>query len=271
MPFINKVTVRGTTYYLENLTDGSNIVKLPSGISATDYFVTENTLGKFTVSAKDLEEFKEESNKKFDDFTLDISEDINTFQTAITGDINKFKEDVNKLVRYELPVASKDTLGGVKPATKTDNMTYEVGVDSDGKLWVVSDLQESKDYTDSKAYSLEIVDALPSVENAKDRTFYLIPKASGNGYEKYWKITDSHGNATLDEFAGSSTEVVSELPYEGEIDVDYIVYDGNVCLYYKWISGNWCMVAGSVAKVLLSAEDLDNETGNEFTDYYIKN
>ena len=29
MPFINKVTVRGTTYYLENLTDGSNIVRLP--------------------------------------------------------------------------------------------------------------------------------------------------------------------------------------------------------------------------------------------------
>lgn len=37
---------------------------------------------------------------------------------------------------YALPVASVDTLGGVKPETKTDDMTTVVGVDADGKLWV---------------------------------------------------------------------------------------------------------------------------------------
>lgn len=45
MPFINKVTVRGKTYYLENLTDGTHVVKLPT-LNGDDVFVTEKTLSK---------------------------------------------------------------------------------------------------------------------------------------------------------------------------------------------------------------------------------
>lgn len=37
---------------------------------------------------------------------------------------------------YILPWATAGTLGGVKPIAKTDNMTKEVGVDADGKLYV---------------------------------------------------------------------------------------------------------------------------------------
>lgn len=37
---------------------------------------------------------------------------------------------------YTLPVATADALGGVKPTVKTDNMTKEVGIDVDGKLYV---------------------------------------------------------------------------------------------------------------------------------------
>lgn len=293
MPFINKVTVRGTTYYLENLTDGSNIAKLPTasqGLKANDVIVTEGTLGKFTVTPSQLEEFKTQVGTNFSDLEQDISdqfetlesgisENITQFQKDITEDIDEFKAEVDKLVRYELPIATENTLGGVQPVTKTDDMIYEVGVDLQGRLWVESDLAESKEYTDSLAYHVEIVDELPAVEEAEDRTFYLIPKTSGNGYEKYWKITktsvDDEGNeiveSQLDEFAGSATEIVSELPDVGEDDVDYLVYDGNVCLYYKWISGNWCMVAGSVAKALSSMDELAQENGNEHTDYYVKN
>lgn len=36
---------------------------------------------------------------------------------------------------YTLPVATSETLGGVKPVSKTDIMTQEVGVDSEGKLY----------------------------------------------------------------------------------------------------------------------------------------
>lgn len=37
---------------------------------------------------------------------------------------------------YELPVASDDTLGGVKPEIKSADMTTPVGIDANGKLWV---------------------------------------------------------------------------------------------------------------------------------------
>lgn len=44
---------------------------------------------------------------------------------------------------YELPVASADTLGGVKPDVKSTDMTTPVGIDADGKLWVhaVADIE----------------------------------------------------------------------------------------------------------------------------------
>ena len=40
-------------------------------------------------------------------------------------------------VSYALPIATSETLGGVKPATKTEDMTQSVGVDEAGGLWTV--------------------------------------------------------------------------------------------------------------------------------------
>lgn len=37
--------------------------------------------------------------------------------------------------KYELPIATADTLGGVKPVAKTEDMTQEVGVDETGALF----------------------------------------------------------------------------------------------------------------------------------------
>ena len=295
--YINKVTVRGTPYYLSNLTDGSNIARLPTaaqGLKANDTIVTVGSLEEFTVTQDQMTKFENNMDTKFDQLKTDISGNFTTlendvsknmtdFKTDIEDDLGKFKEDIEKIVKYELPIATENTLGGVKPTIKTENMTYEVGVDEEGKLWVESDLAESKSYTDSLAYHVEIVDELPSVEDAEDRTFYLIPKSSGKGYEKYWKITktsvDDEGNeiveSQLDEFAGASTEIFASIEevVEPSEDVDYIIYDGNVCLYYKWISGNWCMVAGSVAKALQSIDELEyeKEVANKYTDYYVKN
>lgn len=38
---------------------------------------------------------------------------------------------------YTLPIATSETLGGVKPAAKTDDMTQQVGVDELGGLWAL--------------------------------------------------------------------------------------------------------------------------------------
>ena len=45
---------------------------------------------------------------------------------------------------YTLPVATADTLGGVKPVGKTSAMTQSVGVDSEGRLYAAPTVSESE-------------------------------------------------------------------------------------------------------------------------------
>lgn len=130
----------------------------------------------------------------------------------------------------------------------------------------------SRSYTqallaDYKAFTIEIVNALPTA--GESQTFYLIPKDSGTGYDKFWYITDEQGNKTWDVFGGSSTEVVDALPNVGEADVDYILKSPSGYLYYKYIDGFWQIIAGSLAYVSTALPDVAN--GSEFTDYYIVN
>ena len=285
MAFINKVTVRGKTYNLENLTDGQHVVKLPT-LSDDDVFVTVNTIGdnisvssltngRYTVNLPVLTQndtfvvkSKQDivNNSKVDKVEgkgLSTNDYTNEEKTKLSG----IEEGANK---YTLPVANSGTLGGVQPVDKTTDMTQEVGVGANGRLYTASSLQEAKDYTDEaiagfNSYSIEVVDALP--ESGQEYTFYLVPKESGNGYNKYWWITDKEGNQKWDEFKGSSTTVVDALPESGDVDTDYILYTGDGCFYYKWIDNSWKMIAGSMAYVLNELP----EAGNEFTDYYVKN
>ena len=62
--------------------------------------------------------------------TNDFTDSYKAKIDAIPADA-KFTDTV-----YTLPVASTDTLGGVKPDAKSADMTSPVGVDADGKLWV---------------------------------------------------------------------------------------------------------------------------------------
>lgn len=255
MPFINKVTVKGTTYYLENLVAGSGAytVRLPN-ISRDDVFVTKNTIGDFTVSPEDLETMQKQVQS--------VSAKVN----AVDSRVNVVSEQVtNKVDKVEGKTLSTNDFTNAYKA-KLDGLTGEYEPIGSSTQALVA----AKEYTDSQlaafdSFDTEIVDELPSTTEAKENTFYLVPKTSGNGYEKYWLI-----DGEWDEFASSSTEVVGSLAevVEPSVDVDYIVYDGSVCLYYKWIDNDWRMVAGSVAKVV---ESLNGETANEFTDYYVKN
>nr|DAV02786.1 MAG TPA: Head fiber protein [Bacteriophage sp.] len=277
MPFINKVTVRGKTYNLENLTDGTHVVKLPT-LNGDDVFVTEKTLsqgikvssltnGTYTVGLPTLtkndtlvvqSELNQIDNNKVDK-VLGKGLSTNDYTDA---DKNK----LSKLENYELPVAATNTLGGVKVAQKTEDMTQEIGADANGKLYTKS----AEDVVNTAlenfhSFNIDVVDQLPDA--GEDYTFYLVPKASGNGYEKYWWITDNDGNQKWDEFKGSSTVVVTELPTSGDAETDYILHSGDGCFYYKWIDNEWKMIAGTMANVVESLPD----SGNEFTDYYVKN
>lgn len=277
MPFINKVTVRGKTYNLENLTDGTHVVKLPT-LNGDDVFVTEKTLsqgikvssltnGTYTVGLPTLtkndtlvvqSELNQIDNNKVDKVS---GKGLST-NDYTDADKNK----LSKLENYELPVAATNTLGGVKVAQKTEDMTQEIGADANGRLYTKS----AEDVVNTAlenfhSYNIEVVDELPDI--GEDYTFYLVPKASGNGYEKYWWITDNDGNQKWDEFKGSSTVVVTTLPTNGDGETDYILHSGDGCFYYKWIDNEWKMIAGTMANVVESLPD----SGNEFTDYYVKN
>lgn len=277
MPFINKVTVRGKTYNLENLTDGTHVVKLPT-LNGDDVFVTEKTLsqgikvssltnGTYTVSLPSLTQndtfvVQSKQNQINNNKVDKVSGKGLSTNDYTDADKNK----LSKLENYELPVAATNTLGGVKVAQKTEDMTQEIGADANGRLYTKS----AEDVVNTAlenfhSYNIEVVDELPDV--GEDYTFYLVPKASGNGYEKYWWITDNDGNKKWDEFKGSSTVVVTELPPTGEAETDYILHSGDGCFYYKWIDNTWKMIAGTMANVVDSLPD----SGNEFTDYYVKN
>lgn len=277
MAFINKVTVRGKTYNLENLTDGTHVVKLPT-LNGDDVFVTEKTLsqgikvssltnGTYTVSLPSLTQndtfvVQSKQNQINNNKVDKVSGKGLSTNDYTDADKNK----LSKLENYELPIAATNTLGGVKVAQKTEDMTQEIGADANGRLYTKS----AEDVVNTAlenfhSYNIEVVDELPDV--GEDYTFYLVPKASGNGYEKYWWITDNDGNQKWDEFKGSSTVVVTELPKTGEAETDYILHSGDGCFYYKWIDNTWKMIAGTMANVVDSLPD----SGNEFTDYYVKN
>lgn len=146
--------------------------------------------------------------------------------------------------------------------------------DSGSNTTLKQSIQEAvstaKAYTDTslenfETFTITITDTLP--ETGEPQTFYLVPKESGKGYDKWWYITTSEGSGTWDTFGASATVVVPALPEQGDPDIDYIVNMTNGCLYYKWINDAWKVVAGSIAVVASELPSVAN--GNTFTDYYI--
>ena len=107
-------------------------------------------------------------------------------------------------------------------------------------------------YTDTKLadyapFNLEFVETIDFTLIGKDRTFYLVPKASGDGYEKWWYVVDGEHNGHWDKFGSSTTRVVSELPSAADADseADYILANDGDYQYYKYIDGRWRLIAGS--------------------------
>lgn len=65
-------------------------------------------------------------------------------EIIIYDDLNKIKigDGATTVVNLDftsIPIATSNTIGGVKPITKTANMTQDVGMDSNGKLWTALD------------------------------------------------------------------------------------------------------------------------------------
>jgi len=88
-----------------------------------------------------------------------------------TGDVELTIPDA-----YTLPVANSTTLGGVKPSTKTDAMTQDVGVDASGKLYTApteAPVQSVNGKTGAVSLTASDVGALPSSTTIPTKTSQL--------------------------------------------------------------------------------------------------
>lgn len=88
-----------------------------------------------------------------------------------TGDVELTIPDA-----YTLPVANSTTLGGVKPSTKTDAMTQDVGVDASGKLYTApteAPVKSVNGKTGAVSLTASDVGALPSSTTIPTKTSQL--------------------------------------------------------------------------------------------------
>lgn len=65
--------------------------------------------------------------------------ELKTNDKTIVGAINEIKDN-----QRDLPIASSTQLGGVKPVDKTSQMTENIGVDSQGRLYRTKDITEEE-------------------------------------------------------------------------------------------------------------------------------
>lgn len=112
-----------------------------------------------------------------------------------TGDVT--------VASYSLPVANSTTLGGVKPVTKTDAMTQEVGVDTTGKLFTTPSSGSSSSFT---GYNISTVgDSNPSSKSASINVM------------RYNNTYYSYSTSTL----GDSVEGAYAIWWYGDYDTNY--------------------------------------------------
>lgn len=187
-----------------------------------------------------------------------------TNRTA-TGSLDLVTQEVNdaKIFRYDYTPQYNTNITGQKNYTTLKDTIQGIYTEA---------LGNAKDYADAKvreSINILIVDELPTTGQA--RTFYLVPKESGNGYDKWWYVTNSNGVSFWDTFGSTSTVIISSLndvesPSE---DVDYIVETDSGYLYYKYIDDNWEMIAGSSAEVIfpsytINYKDYGLPTANDY-------
>ena len=145
MAYINKVTVRGKTYNLENLTDGSYVVRLPK-LSADDEFVTKNTL-QDGISASEL------TNGTY---TVSLPNNLTKNDTfvvqSVQNEINNNKVDKvsgKGLSTNDYTTTEKNKLAGIENGANKythpvynskESGLYKVTIDNTGHISSVQDV-----------------------------------------------------------------------------------------------------------------------------------
>lgn len=114
---------------------------------------------------------------------------------------------------YKLPIATESTLGGVKPLNKTKEMTQEVGVDKDGRLFakgkditVDSELdEESTNPIQNKVITAEVI-ALRERNAELEETIEKLQIKTTTAPSPFHHITDSANMKVVDFGMSGKTE-----------------------------------------------------------------
>lgn len=143
---IYKVTYSGGTYEIDEeckdtaVSDGSKVIEISEfstgNIKALCYNLGQPYIAWYFIS--DLTTLNNEDKTKFSKTGI-YAQVVNDLQSASSILIGYRSITYTKLnSRYiDIPVATNDVAGVVKPVTKTDEMSQDVGADADGRLYTI--------------------------------------------------------------------------------------------------------------------------------------
>lgn len=229
-----------------------------------DRYLTSGKLASMTITDGSIARTKVDSN-----FEQTLAKADTAMQPSVYDpngrnvDVYSYAQSKADSVQKNVD-AVKDEI--VKSYKLTDTLTYTNLSDTIQGAVTLARTYAQALLADYKAFTIKIVDELPNA--GESMTFYLLPNKSKTGYDKYWWITDDDGTQKWDVFGSSTTLVVDSLDsVTPDADTDYILKENGGYLYYKYIDGEWRVIAGSLAYVSSTLPDIDQ--GNAYTDYYV--
>ena len=219
-------------------------------ISIPENSITNEKIATATISR----------NKVDSDFEATLTKADTAMQPAVYDTHNKSQDifDYVDTAANGLSTSLGNVIAEISDAYNIPDDETPVVYDTLGNA-VRGALASARRYTQSQIssyipYTVTVVDELPEI--GADRTFYLVANEFGEGYDKYWYVTNELGDKVWDNFGSSSTVVMEdELPEVGDADVDYILHTNGEYQYFKYIDGEWQMIAGGGGEVITANND----------------
>lgn len=153
-----------------------------------------------------------------------------------------------------IPIATQSAVGGVKPATKTSEMTQEVGVDSNGALWTVPAASggiEQNEVIAVESLPTATADS-PDFVQTLDGKLYRKKSSQTNGIDTTklqgtWKLKTTSNVSGLTNFNTDMTASASAVAHAFDEDLFGFIFSGqtfNTFNYYieeftLYGSGTW--------------------------------
>lgn len=148
---ISELVATNTTNEVDQALTDYAIVTYAEPVASTNAdgtFAKKTWVPKEKITTAELNRMEEgisDVSSQFKDIANELGRDaegnlipLQTTEQSVRGAINELKNNQGSGgigSSYTLPIATSTKLGGVKPVSKTDEMTQEVGVDTEGKLY----------------------------------------------------------------------------------------------------------------------------------------